>query len=248
LNHEATKVGRLVLFEGIKSFPLKRKARAGGREKILCISLGFPLQREALVPYIKPMPPFDRSSVSRDEYYKGHHRFEHWYRDNTVYFITARVHNRICAFQSEAANSIFWDRFNHYTKEFGFVPWVTSLMDNHWHTEGYLPVGQNLGPMMQRIHGSVAKLVNDLLPNRITPFWGDGSGRQNYFDGCLCSERQGRKTFRYIRTQCRRHGICENPGDYPHTHVNIDIDRAIKRALELNAFMTGVPYKRYGDR
>jgi hypothetical protein len=185
------------------------------------------------------MPGFSRSSKSGDEYYRERHRFEHWYRDKTIYFITARVRDRQRAFESEEAKAIFWDRFEHYTKEFGFVPWVTSLIDNHYHTEGYLEIGANLGPMMQRLHGSVAKLVNDLLPERITPFWYD-SGRQGYFDGCLRNERQGRKTYRYILTQCRRHGICDDSKNYPHTHVNVELEPALKRALELNAFMDGV--------
>lgn len=193
------------------------------------------------------MRSFRTSSVSRTEYYKGHHRFEHWYRDNTVYFITARVRDRINAFGTADAKTVFWDRFDHYTSEFGFTPWVTSLRDNHWHTEGYLRVGENLGPMIQRIHGSVAKLVNDILPERIaSPFWFD-RGRQGYFDGCLRNEKQGRRTYRYVLTQCRRHEVCENPKDYAHTRVNVERERAIKRALELNAFMEGVPYKRYGD-
>jgi hypothetical protein len=50
---------------------------------------------------------FRKSSISRSEYYDGHHRFEHWYRDNTVYFITARVRNRERAFASDKAKSIF---------------------------------------------------------------------------------------------------------------------------------------------
>jgi hypothetical protein len=193
------------------------------------------------------MGTFRKSSVSRTEKFDGLHRFEHWYRDNTVYFITARVRDRINAFQSEEAKAIFWDRFDRYTKEFGFTPWVTSLLNNHWHSEGYLRIGENLGPMIQRIHGSVAKLVNDLLPQRIeSPFWFD-AGRQGYFDGCLRNVRQGRLTFRFVFTQCRRHGVCDDPLDYPHTRVNVELERAIKRAVELNAFMEGVPYKRYGE-
>ena len=43
-------------------------------------------------------------------------------------------------------------------------------MDNHYHTLGYLREGQRLPSMMQRIHGSVAKLVNDKLPVRRTSF------------------------------------------------------------------------------
>jgi len=104
------------------------------------------------------MRRFRKSSVSSDEYFDGHHRFEHWYRHRQVYFITARCRERYPAFESEEAKSVFWDRFNHYTAKFGFVPWVTTLLDNHYHTIGYLKVGENLGPMMRGIHGSVAKL------------------------------------------------------------------------------------------
>ena len=190
------------------------------------------------------MPRLNRSSVSRDEYYQGKHRFEHWYRDNTVYFITARVRGRRPVFESDAAKAIFWDRFNHYTAEFGFTPFVTSLLDNRYHSEGYLRIGENLGKMIQRLHGSVAKLVNDLLPDRHERFWCE-AGRQGYFDGCLRNERQGRRTFVYVYPQCRRHGICDDPRDYPHTRVNVEMERAIKRAVELNAFMKGVDYKRY---
>ena len=191
------------------------------------------------------MASFHKSSHSRSKLYEGKHRREHWYRDNTVYFITARVRGRQTAFASEAAKAIFWDRFDHYSKVFGYVPWITSLMDNHWHSEGYLKVGTNLGPFMQRLHGSVAKLVNDLLPRRIeSPFWGD-TGQHAYFDGCLRDEKQGRLTYRYVHTQCRRHGIRDDPAGYPHTRVNVELERAIRRALELDAFMTGVRYKRY---
>ena len=64
-------------------------------------------------------------------------------------------------------------------------------MDNHYHSLGYLMLGDNLGPLMQRLHGSVAKLVNDLLPVRVTPFWGDVK-HNDYMDGCIRDEKQGR--------------------------------------------------------
>src|SRR5690349_8012946 len=130
------------------------------------------------------MANFRKSSYTSHESFDGRHRFEHWYRDNTVYFITARCRDRFPAFAQEDAKAIFWDRFTHYSTEFGFVPWATTLMNNHYHTIGYLRRGENLGPMMQRIHGSVAKLVNDTLPRRHVPFW-RRAGNQDYFDGCI---------------------------------------------------------------
>jgi len=77
-----------------------------------------------------------KSSRSSGETYEGKHRFEHWYLDNQVYFITARCRDQFPAFESEQAKLIFWGRFEHYCKEFQFEPWVTSLLDNHYHNLG----------------------------------------------------------------------------------------------------------------
>ncbi|HSV12798.1 MAG TPA: hypothetical protein VLI90_00960 [Tepidisphaeraceae bacterium] len=145
------------------------------------------------------MPHFRKSSYTSNEFYAGHHRFEHWYRDNTVYFLTARCRDRFHAFASEPAKEIFWDRFDHYTAEFGFVPWATTLVDNHYHSLGYMKRGTDLGKMMQRIHGSVAKLVNDLLPQRHLPFWRT-AGNQDYFDGCIRDVLQAERAL--IGTRC----------------------------------------------
>jgi REP element-mobilizing transposase RayT len=187
---------------------------------------------------------FRKGSHKAEEYFGSQHRFEHWYRDNTVYFITARCRNRTHAFATESCKAIFWDRFDHYTTKSGFTPFVVSLLSNHYHVLGYLKSGENLAPMMKGIHGSVAKVVNDERGERLLPFWTD-SGHQNYFDGCIRDEMQCRRAYRYVWTQCRRHGICENPEKYPHTRKQVELERALKRALDLKAFMTGVPYARY---
>ncbi len=187
-----------------------------------------------------------RSSPSSNRVYKGQYRFEHWYRDNQVYFITARCKDRTPALTTEQAKTIFWDRFHHWTHAYGFTPWVTSLLDNHYHTLGYLREGHNLGPMMQRVHGSIAKLVNDTLPRRLQPFFKDDRHR-DYFDGCLRDEKQGRATYRYVCIQSQRHGFASDWRVYPHTRIHVELEPAIKRALELGAFLEGVPYKRYRD-
>lgn len=190
------------------------------------------------------VPPARKGSHTRNTSYNGKHRFEHWYRDNTVYFITARCRDRFLAFKAEEAKQIFWDRFQHYTREHGFVPWVTSLLDNHYHTLGYLYVGEELGPMMRKIHGSVAKLVNDILVERHVPFW-PTRDKQEYFDGCIRDQVQCRRAYRYTLRQSVRHGLCSDYREYPHTRVSVDLERGIARAMEVNAFLANVPYKRY---
>jgi hypothetical protein len=177
-----------------------------------------------------------------NEYYKGQHRFEHWYLDNAIYFITARCRDKFPAFQSEAAKSIFWDRFEHYTALHGFVPFVTSLLSNHYHTLGYLKHGRELGPMMRKFHGSVAKLVNDQLSVRLIPFWTDQQNR-DYFDGCIRDENQYRRAYRYTLTQVTRSGL--DWRSYSHTRVHVELEPALSRAIELKAFLQHIPYPRY---
>lgn len=185
-----------------------------------------------------------KCSAPQRHFTNGKHRFEHWYVDNQVYFITARCSNRTMAFESAGAQAIFWDRFEHYTTTYEFFPWVTSLVGNHYHVLGYCRYGADLGRMMQRIHGSVAKLVNDILPNRLLPFWRE-EGHRDYFDGCIRDEVQCRRAYRYTLTQCRRHGICDDWREFEGTHKQIGLDAGVKRALELGAFMASIPYKRY---
>lgn len=204
--------------------------------------------------------PIRKTSTSRDEFRFGKHRFEHWHVDNQVYFLTARCRERFPAFASEDAKAIFWDRFEHYAKANTFTPWVVSLLDNHYHALGHLQRGDKLPTLLQRLHGSVAKLVNDILRrDGITPpwlapdadrragFWGDAEGRE-YFDGCLRDLKQGTRTYRYVYTQCRRHGVCDEPTVYAHTRVYVPMEEALRGAMERHAFLEGVPYPRYSQR
>jgi hypothetical protein len=204
----------------------------------------FSEARGNAIRYNDSIARFGKASHTHHEHYKGKHRFEHWYRDNTVYFITSKCREGYRSFESEAAKAVFWDRFDYYTKAHGFVPWVTTLVGNHYHTLGYFYVGKELGQMMRKLHGSVAKMVNDLLPERKQPFWREAGGR-DYFDGCLRDELQCRRAYRYTLGQSRRHGICADWRDYPHTRVNIELERGLRRALELKAFLYDVPYPRY---
>jgi hypothetical protein len=178
------------------------------------------------------------------ERWDGKHRFEHWYRNNQVYLITARTRGGTPAFETEAAKGVFRDRFSHYTAKHRFEPRVVSLLANHYYVVGYVPVGIELKEMMRKIHGSVAKLVNDLLQVRLVPFWGDHENR-DYFDGCLRDETQLVRTYRYVLRQSVRHGVCADYRKYPHTRVYLTLEESVAFAREHRALMYGVPYARY---
>jgi len=218
------------------------------------------------------MPWTQKSNQSKRRMHRGQHRFEHWYRDNQVYFITAKTSGGEPVFIDELTTKIFWTAFAHYTQQHTFVPWVTSLMNNHYHTLGYLRVGSELPKMMRGLHGRVAKQINDLREAghfnsshntaeagglkstrpkpqaKLKPFWGD-KGKKTYFDGCIRDEKQATLAFYYTRDQAVRAGLVERWQDYPDTRVDVELDRALARARELDAFLRGVRYKRYmGDR
>ncbi|MBI1373583.1 MAG: hypothetical protein GC159_12715 [Phycisphaera sp.] len=186
----------------------------------------------------------DKFSRTRRERSSRGHRFEHWYVDNQVYFITARCRDRFPALAADEAKSIFWARFEHYTAQAAFEPWVVSVLDNHYHALGYNTSGDAIKSMMQRLHGSVAKLVNDLLPERRDDFWRDDLGKE-YFDGCIRDEAQCRLAWAYTLRQGQRHGYVADYRDYPHTRVYADLNDRVRWALAHDAFMPNVPYPRY---
>ena len=185
-----------------------------------------------------------KSSHTQNEFWDGQHRFEHWYRDNSVYFITSKVRDGFHAFASERAKLIFWDRFDCYTTQHGFIPWITTLLDNHYHTLGYLKDGSQLGEMMRKLHGSVAWMVMKEINVRHVPFWRE-RGHRNYFDGCIRDVLQARRAYRYTLMQAVRARIVRDYLDYPHTRAAIELECAVARALELKAFLEEVPYARY---
>jgi hypothetical protein len=178
----------------------------------------------------------------------GSDPFQHWYRDNQVYFITARCRDGFKALANEAAKAVFWDRFAHYTSAHEFTPWVASVMDNHYHFVGYCKVGGELRQLMRKLHGSVAKLVNDLLASggveRLVPFWGGDDGH-DYFDGCLRDDQQYLKACRYTLMQAVRAGTVRSWQEYRHTRVFVDMQTGLEFARRNRAFLYGVRYKRY---
>ena len=191
-----------------------------------------------------PMSNFRKTSATPHEFFDGKHRFEHWYRDNTVYFVTSKCRDGFAAFDSDAAKAIFWDRFTYYTQLHGFIVWVVTLMNNHYHFLGYLRDGEQLGEMMRKLHGSIAWMVMKETGVRHVPFWRSTENR-DYFDGCIRDALQAYRAFNYTRNQAVKARLVKRWEDYPHTRVYLDRDRCVARAADLGAYLEDVPYARY---
>ena len=192
----------------------------------------------------KPVRAVGVSPNLVDPWHPHRRRVEHWHIDNQIYFITARCRDRLPAFEAEDAKLIFWRQLEIKAAEHGLTLIIASLLNNHYHLLGYLKEGDQLTPLMRGLHGSVARYVNQVTPpeKQVKPLFREATGKQ-YFDGAIRSPKQFDRTFRYIERQGVRHGLCERGEIYRHTRVYVDKERAIKRALQINAFLTGV-----GDR
>jgi hypothetical protein len=189
---------------------------------------------------------FKRSGISRNAWYDGKHKFEHWKRDRSVYFITARVRDKLPVFQTPEVCAIFWEKFERFSSQHGFDPWIASLLLTHYHFVGFLQKGAELGEMMRKLHGSVAWLVCKQLNIQHKPFWRDDE-HNDYFDGCLRDENQLTRTYCYTHTQAVRAGLVNRPEEYPNTKVYRSLADCLLIAREQNALMMDVPYARYTD-
>lgn len=143
----------------------------------------------------------------------------------------------------DAAAAIFWDRFLYWSATHQFTPWVATLMSNHYHFIGYLKVGAELRELMRKLHGSVAKLVNDVLASqgkeRLRPFW-RGEDGHDYFDGCLRDDDQYVKAYRYTLMQAVRAGIVRDWREYPYTRVYVEMETGLEFARkESGVFVWG---------
>ena len=57
--------------------------------------------------------------------------------------------------------------------------------------------------------------------------------------------QEGGSCDNHTLTQAVRHKLCRDWRKYRHTIMNVDLEVAVKRAMELKVFLEEVPYARY---
>ena len=174
----------------------------------------------------------------------GSHRFEHWIKDNQLYFLTSCTNGKAHVFQTEETQAIFLKCFDNWHERSGLKVCVISLLSNHYHLVGYAKSGQQLIDFIRGLHSSTARYLNQLLDLPLRPFWREAGG-QSYFDGCLRDEGQASKAWTYTRDQAVKAGLVRTYHDWPGTRVIVEREPMVRRATQLDAYLRGVPYKRY---
>ena len=158
------------------------------------------------------MPPFRRfrkSAATKTESFKSHHRYEHWYLDNQIYFITARCRDSLPRLRERSSedNLLGPLRSLHKTLRLCTV--------DHKPTRQPLPHAR-LSPYRRKPRPDDAtparfhRKTSQRHPTTTTACHsGAKSGNRDYFDGCIRNEKQCRLAYKYTQRQSVRHGIAQ---------------------------------------
>jgi putative transposase len=141
------------------------------------------------------------------------HNPPHWFQANTIYMLTASIYKSKHVINSPK-RKIFWrDSFFEAAKLYGWhiIAWV--VLDNHYHVMVESPKkALNLSKFIASYHKFTAMQWND--EDNI-------SGRNvwwNYWDTCVRSEKDFNNRLQYIFWNPVKHGLVENPEDYPFSN------------------------------
>jgi putative transposase len=136
------------------------------------------------------------------------HRPPHLYVDDTWYFVTASVVDRVPILTSDAHFNLWAKTFKELIVEFKakLAAWV--ILANHYHFLFLPNHGLDLGKFMKRLNGSTAYQLNALDNTRGRTVW------YSYWDICIRGERDFWTRFNYIHYNPVKHGYVQRPEDW----------------------------------
>jgi putative transposase len=143
------------------------------------------------------------------------HNPPHWFQENAIYMLTAAIYqNQNMIFSPERKNA-WQDSFikaaNLY--KWQIIAWV--VLQNHYHALVVSPENlSNLSKFIGSYHKFTARKWNDEDSLSGRKVW------WNYWDTCIRSEKDYQNRLRYIFWNPVKHGLVENPEDYPFSSYN----------------------------
>jgi len=128
-----------------------------------------------------------------------HHHPPHIFRDNTLYFITARTINKKSFFNSDEKKEILRKVIKEAIKRFEISCYAWVILDNHYHLLMRIKEGKYLSKFIQNIHTNSSRLLNKLEDLQGRNIW------FQYWDRCIRDERDFWKHFNYIHHNPVKH-------------------------------------------
>ena len=131
--------------------------------------------------------------------YRKHHPF-HFYRDDTIYFVTARIIEKIKFFSTREKKEILRGTLKDVLKRYGYKLYAWVILDNHYHLLIKANKGDDLKFFVRDLHSLSAKRLNELENQAGRKIW------FQYWDRCIRDEKDFFKHFNYIHHNLVKHG------------------------------------------
>jgi len=131
--------------------------------------------------------------------YKKHHPL-HIYKDNELYFITARTIKKEKFFNTAEKKGIFHRTLKSVLEKYGYHLYAWIVLGNHYHFLMKAITGENLKFFVKDLHSLSAKEINKS---------DDQAGRKiwfQYWDRCVRDEKDFYFHFNYIHHNPVKHG------------------------------------------
>ncbi len=138
------------------------------------------------------------------------HNPPHYFVSNAIYMVTGSTLYNKRLLMNDERKSLVLDTLFERATHWGWNLEAWAILDNHYHFIAHAPENAlTLGKLIRQFHSKTTVLLNKL----------DGeTGRQvwhNYWDTCITHETSYHARLNYIHLNPVKHGMVENPEDYP---------------------------------
>jgi putative transposase len=138
---------------------------------------------------------------------KHPHTPAHLFLDDTPYFITGAIYEKRHLLESTELKQLLLKQINEYFKQYDWELHHWVILDNHFHLMGKSKLGKDMTRIMQGIHGSTSKPIQETTGG-VKPIW------WNYWDYCLRNDRDYVVRLNYLLWNPAKHGYVEKLEDY----------------------------------
>jgi putative transposase len=148
--------------------------------------------------------------MSDDIFKEYAHAPPHLFRRGSVYMVAASTRNRKHVLGTPGKKRFVCDTLLNRAEMLGWSIEAWAVMTNHYHCIMRAPeAGSSLAALVRSIHSITARYLNrvDTSPGRRV--W------SNYWDTCITNERSYLARLHYVHTNPVRHGLVQQPEDYP---------------------------------
>ncbi|MBI5841733.1 MAG: transposase [Chloroflexi bacterium] len=151
--------------------------------------------------------------MKNDIFRTAPHNPPHLFLPDTLYMLTASIYLSEHLIQPPQRKASWNDAFHEAAKihQWKIIAWV--VLDNHYHAIVESPGNAvTLSKFTSSYHKFTARNWNDK---------DNANGRKvwwNYWDTCIRSERDYYSRLRYVFWNPVKHGLVENPEDYPFSN------------------------------